>query len=177
MSLDTWNIVIKGVSAAGAIVAVIFGIVKYTEIRHEEINIKKLEVKQMELEIAALGRQSKAKFLDQQFDKYLEAVSIAGRLATHAYSRTTKVRTMCGTWRLFGVSTGPSWAWWRMGRVAVAMGKFGKTLKILVSGLSGEVRENTQSQLRLDVLNLSHCVSKSLENNWSVKLNVGPCNP
>jgi hypothetical protein len=168
--------VIKGGSAAGAIAAVIIGIFEYVDIRNAEINIKNLEVIQMKLEVATLDRQSKAKFLDRQFDKYVEVVSLAGRLATHTYSRTEKdaayVRDLEIFWRLYWAELGMV----EDGQVAMAMVKFGETLKKLVSGLSDEMRESAQSQLKQDALNLSHCVSKSLENNWSVKLNVGPCN-
>ena len=174
MNLEGWNTVIKAATALGAIATVVFGIVQYTDFRKLELEKRQREVEQKALEAAALDRQSKAKFLDKQFEKYVEAVSITGRLATHVYTAGEEVRIEADIeafWHLY---------WAELGmvedrQVALAMVRFGDTLTKLDPSASAQGQAAVRNQLKLDALNLSHCVSKSLEKSWNVKLDVGAC--
>jgi hypothetical protein len=63
------------VSALGVIVTVgslVYGVWTYFDQRGEQITQRGQEIEQRGLEIAALVRESKKKFLDKQFDLYVE---------------------------------------------------------------------------------------------------------
>jgi hypothetical protein len=153
MSIDEWNTLIKGATAAAVLVTAALGLAKYLD--------------QRELEIGALVRESKKPFLDKQFLKYVEAVTVVSRLATKKQYEGRE-QDLDRYWRLY---------WGELGMVEdsgveSAMVGFRRALERLKGGRSWE---QVKGQLQSNSLNLSRCVSKSLEKSWNVELETAPC--
>ena len=108
-------------------------------------------------EIVVLDRQSKQKFLDKQFELYTEAVIVVSRLATGDEYDGRK-EDIIRFWQLHWGELGMV----EDGQVAQAMAAAGKAL--------GEERS-----LKVPSLDLSRCISKSIEVNWGVKLVTEEC--
>ncbi len=166
MSIKEWEVVIKGVGAVAAIGTVIYGLVVYLDQRQDQIDDRKLEIAQKVLENQALERKSKTIFLKKQFELYVEAVSVVSRLANsnHYENRKDDLQRF---WQLY---------WGDLGmvedpKVEKAMVAVGEILRIedenpLADQMSG---------LKKASLDLSHCVSKSLEASWGVKFPTRQC--
>lgn len=167
MSLKAWEVTIRGVSAFAAVGAVIYGIVEYLDQRKDQITQTGLEIDQKVLENIALVRESKMVFLKKQFDLYVEAVSVVSRLA-NGYDYARREADLERFWQLY---------WGELGMVEdpnvegamIAIGEILGTIK--TSDPPQEIRE----QLKIASLNLSHCVSKSLEESWGIRFLTREC--
>jgi hypothetical protein len=150
MWIEAVNVFGKWLTALVAVVTAAVGVAQYLDQRD-------LEIQQKVLEVAALDRQSKQKFLDTQFDLYTEAVAVVSRLATGA-EYENREKDQIRFWELY---------WGELGmvedrQVAQAMVKAGEALK-------------KKNSLEVPSLHLSRCISKSIEANWGVKLETEAC--
>ena len=167
MSIKTWEVVIKGASAAAALTAVIYGIYQYFDQRGAQIENTRLEIVQNALENDALVRESKMVFLNKQFDLYVEAVTVVSKLATSLKYEGRDAdldRFWLLYWGELAMVEGP--------KVAEAMWEVGNILKTIETSDSPVETRRTLEQASLK---LSHCVSKSLEESWGFELATGKC--
>lgn len=153
-SIEVWKLIVSGVGAAVTLGGLAYGMWTYFDQRDDQIA-------QRGLEIEALQRDSKKKFLDKQFDLYVEAVSTVSRLTT-ADHYAGRERDMATFWQLY---------WGGLGivedrGVEKAMVALGQIIPEIAS----------QPELaKLASLNLSHCVKNSLSDSWTVELGRQPC--
>ena len=166
MSIKEWEVVIKGVGAVAAIGTVLYGLVEYLDQREHQMTNRKLEIDQKVLENKALERKSKVIFLKKQFELYFEAVSVVSRLANsnHYENRKDDLQRF---WQLY---------WGDLGmvedpKVEQAMVEVGKIL----TTKDEYTLADKMSRLKDASLELSHCVSKSLEASWGVQFPTRKC--
>ncbi|MCH8090747.1 MAG: hypothetical protein IID53_16525 [Proteobacteria bacterium] len=166
MSIKEWEVVIKGVGAVAAIGTVLYGLLVYLDQRGNQITNRRLEIDQKVLENQALVRKSKMIFLKKQFELYIEAVSVVSRLANtnHYENRKDDLQRY---WQLYwgdlGMVEDP-----KVEQAMIAVGK------ILMTEDKSPLADK-MSRLKNASLDLSHCVSKSLEASWGVQFPTRRC--
>jgi hypothetical protein len=152
--IEIWKL---GISALGVIVTVgslVYGVAAYFDQRDAQIA-------QRGLEIEAMQRDSKRKFLDKQFDLYVEAVATVARLTTSpAYAK--RAEDLARFWQLY---------WGELGivedpQVEGAMVALGRIIPDL---------DAQPALARSASLNLSRCVKNSIAASWGVELGGKPC--
>ena len=152
--------------AVAAIGTVLYGLVVYLDQRKDQITDRRLEIAQKLLENQALVRKSKMIFLKKQFELYVEAVSIVSRLANsnHYENRRDDLQRF---WQLYwgdlGMVEDP-----KVEQAMIAVGKILTTEDEIPLA-------DKMSRLKNASLELSHCVSKSLEVSWGVQFPTRQC--
>ena len=119
------------------------------------------DLEQRALQARAAVRESKKVFLDKQAALFFEAVPIVSRLAIAATPDEIDEKDERRFWELF---------WGELGmvedvNVARSMNLFGRSLQAFRGAISNEV---CAAQRKSISLTLSHCVRKSLGDNWGV---------
>ncbi len=150
MWIEAANVIGKWLAGFAAIGTAAVGLAEY-------LGQRDLEIEQKQLEVEALDRRSKQKFLDKQFELYTEAVIVVSRLATGG-EYEGRVIDSNRFWQLYWGELGMV----EDGQVAQAMKAAGDAL-------------NAKDSLKVPSLNLSRCISKSIEVNWGVNLATEDC--
>ena len=186
MWIEAVNVFGKWLTGLAAIGAVGVSLFQYLDQRKDEIA-------QRDLEIVTQDRQSKQKFLDKQFELYTEAITVVSRLATRGeYEGREKDRDRF--WQLYwgelgmvedlqveramiqvGIALSASEA--LIASEAPGAGLAQKTDLAQKTSEAPEASEvpNAKDALEKSSLDLSRCISKSIEVNWGVKLKTGIC--
>jgi hypothetical protein len=152
--IEIWKLVISALGVIVTVGSLGYGVWTYFDQRRDQI-------RQRGLEIAALERESKKKFLDKQFDLYVEAVATVARLTTSpAYAERDK--DLARFWQLY---------WGELGivedpEVEGAMVALGRIIPNL---------ESQPGLARSASLNLSGCVKNSIAASWGVELGDKTC--
>ena len=160
-SIEIWKLVISGVGVVITLGGLAYGMWTYFDQRDDQIAQRGLEIAQRGREIEGLQRESRKKFLDKQFDLYVEVVSTVSRLTTDD-QYGGRERDMATFWQLY---------WGGLGivedrGVEKAMVALGRIIPDMAS----------QPRLaKLASLNLSHCIKNSLSESWAVVLGKQPC--
>ena len=150
MSAEVLNVIGKWLTGLAAIVTAGVALWQYLDQRKFEIDTRQME-------IVALDRQSKQKFLDKKFELYTEVVALMSRLAASAeYQDREADRDRF--WQLY---------WGELGMVEDSQVE--RAMKAAGDALTAT------GDLTFPSLHLSRCISKSIEVNWGVKLETGAC--
>jgi hypothetical protein len=161
-----WDSVIKNISVLTAVATLVGGAIAFFVQRGDEIQQRVLQAQVNE-------RESKRVFLDKQAELYFEVVPLVSRLANIESADLIKKEDESRFWHIF---------WGELGMVedadvARAMDLFGASLNAFQGRVSNDPCANKRKAISLM---LSHCVRKSLGDNWGVKLqdeSINTCIP
>ncbi len=150
-----WDSAIKNIGVLTAVVTLVGSAIAFFVQRGDDIQQRLLQAQVNE-------RESKAVFLEKQAELYFEVVPLVSRLANAESADLTKGDER-RFWHIF---------WGELGMVedadvARAMDLFGTSLKALQGKIDNE---RCAKQRKAISLVLSHCVRKSLGDNWGVQL-------
>jgi len=151
-----WDSVIKNISVLTAVATLVGSAIAFFVQRGDEIQQRVLQAQVNE-------RESKRVFLDKQAELYFEVVPLVSKLANIESANLIKKEVESRFWHIF---------WGELGMVedadvARAMDLFGVSLNAFQGRVSNEPCANQRKAISLM---LSHCVRKSLGDNWGVKL-------
>ncbi len=121
-------------------------------------------IQQGEIQAKARERESKLVFLEKQAELYFEIVPLVSKLANIKSPRLIDKKDESRFWQIF---------WGELGmvedaNVARAMNFFGKSLNAFKKQIENE--QQCAEYRKAISLTLSHCVRKSLGDNWGVQL-------
>ena len=150
-----WDSAIKNIGVITAVLTLLGSSIAFFVQRGDDI-------KQRQLQAEANVRESKRVFLEKQAELYFEVVPLVSRLA-NAKSADLKKGDENRFWHIF---------WGELGMVedadvARAMDLFGTSLKAFQGEIDNAQRANQRKAISLV---LSHCIRKSLGDNWGVQL-------
>ena len=161
-----WDNIVKNVSVITAVATLVGSAIAFFIQRGDDIDQRVLQAKVNE-------RESKRVFLDKQAELYFEAVPLVSKLANVKSPEQIEEKDERRFWHIF---------WGELGMVedsdvARAMDLFGSSLQAFQDQTGNAV---CARQRRAISLVLSHCVRKSLGDNWGVQLQdetINRCKP
>lgn len=149
-----WDSVVKNIGVLTAVATLVGSAVAFFVQRADDID-------QRTLQAQAVERESKRVFLNKQADIYFETVPLVSRLANAESRSSIDAADEQRFWEIF---------WGELGMVedagvARAMDLFGQSL----NAFQGRIALPRCAEQRKSIsLTLSHCVRKSLGQNWGV---------
>jgi hypothetical protein len=148
--------VIKNISVLTAVATLVGSAIVFFVQRTDEIQQRLLQAQVNE-------RESKRLFLEKQAELYFEVVPLVSKLANTESTDRIDQDDETRFWHIF---------WGELGMVedadvARAMDLFGRSLQAFQEGIDSQA---CAEQRKAISLTLSHCVRKSLGNNWGVQL-------
>lgn len=148
--------VIKNISVLTAVATLVGSAITFFVQRADEIQQRLLQAQVNE-------RESKRVFLEKQAELYFEVVPLVSKLANAESTDRIDQRDEARFWHIF---------WGELGMVedadvARAMDLFGSSLEAFQGKMDNQA---CAEQRKAISLMLSHCVRKSLGNNWGVQL-------
>ncbi|MGH6916811.1 MAG: hypothetical protein ACREJ0_03810 [Geminicoccaceae bacterium] len=158
---EIWKLVISSFGVIATVGGLLYGVWTYFDQRNDQIKQRGLEIEQRGLEIEALQRESKKKFLDKQFDLYVDVVSTVSRLTTNpAYDG--REQDLARFWQLY----------W--GDLGIVEDRGVEKAMVALGQIIPDMASRPQLARRAS-LNLSHCIKNSMSESWGVELGQQPC--